>query len=48
MNLKEDWILFIEELQNKICRALEETDGAGKFIEDKWEREEGGGGHVCF
>ncbi|MEO8112567.1 MAG: oxygen-dependent coproporphyrinogen oxidase [Ginsengibacter sp.] len=44
MNIKRDWILFIEELQNRICKALEVVDGKAKFIEDKWEREEGGGG----
>lgn len=44
MTIKEDWILFIEDLQNRICNVLEHTDGKAKFIEDKWEREEGGGG----
>ncbi len=44
MALKEDWILFIEELQNHICKTLEDSDGKAKFIEDKWERAEGGGG----
>jgi len=31
-------------LQNRICAALEEADGEAKFVEDKWERPEGGGG----
>lgn len=44
MTIKEDWILFIEDLQNRICIALEEADGKEKFIEDKWQRKEGGGG----
>ena len=44
MNIKEDWILFIEGLQNHICTALEEANDNAKFIEDKWTREEGGGG----
>ncbi|MEO6638453.1 MAG: oxygen-dependent coproporphyrinogen oxidase [Ginsengibacter sp.] len=44
MSVKEDWISFIEALQNRICKALEDADGNAKFIEDKWEREEGGGG----
>ncbi len=43
-SIKEDWISFIEDLQNRICKALEDSDGKAKFIEDKWEREEGGGG----
>ncbi len=51
MTIKEDWILYIEELQNRICTALEALDGKRKFIEDVWKREvrkdsfgEGGGG----
>ena len=39
---------LVKKLQNKICYALEninvEQDGAGKFIEDRWLRPEGGGG----
>ncbi len=44
MNIKETWIQIIHELQNKICTALEECDGKARFIEDAWERPEGGGG----
>lgn len=44
MSIKENWILFIEGLQNRICTALEKSDGKAKFIEDEWKREEGGGG----
>lgn len=44
MTIKEDWILFIEDLQNHICIALEAADGKAKFIEDVWTRDEGGGG----
>src|SRR6185312_6297845 len=44
MNIKEDWIQYIESLQNRICAALEETDGKAKFVEDQWQRAEGGGG----
>ena len=36
-----DWF---QSLQNEICTALETVDGKAKFIEDKWTREEGGGG----
>ena len=43
-NIKESWIEYIHELQNKICMVLEEIDGKAKFIEDKWQRAEGGGG----
>jgi len=44
MNIKENWIKYIEGLQNRICTALEECDGRAKFIEDQWQRPEGGGG----
>lgn len=36
-----DWFM---SLQDKICHALEDADGGAKFIEDPWERNEGGGG----
>jgi coproporphyrinogen III oxidase len=44
MDIKQNWIYYIHDLQNRICAALEEADGKAKFIEDKWERPEGGGG----
>jgi coproporphyrinogen III oxidase len=46
MNIKAEWINYIEELQNRICIALEEIDGKAKFLEDAWQREEGGGGNT--
>jgi coproporphyrinogen III oxidase len=39
-----EWINFIFSLQDRICTALEKEDGKAKFIEDTWERAEGGGG----
>lgn len=44
MDIKTQWISFIHQLQDDICNALETTDGSAKFIEDAWERSEGGGG----
>jgi coproporphyrinogen III oxidase len=44
MSVKQTWIDYINDLQNRICAALEEADGKAKFIEDAWERNEGGGG----
>ena len=44
MILKEEFVRYITGLQDKICLALEEVDGVGRFEEDKWEREGGGGG----
>jgi coproporphyrinogen III oxidase len=34
---------FLLDLQDRICAALEKQDG-GKFLEESWLREEGGGG----
>jgi coproporphyrinogen III oxidase len=42
--LKDRFHQYILQLQNNICNALEEVDGKAKFEEDKWTREEGGGG----
>ncbi len=41
---KEPFVAFIHQLQNSICNALEQEDGKATFIEDKWQREGGGGG----
>jgi coproporphyrinogen III oxidase len=41
---KEDISSWFQKLQTEICSALETSDGKGKFIQDKWEREGGGGG----
>jgi coproporphyrinogen III oxidase len=44
MNIKETWTAYIHDLQNRICFALEAVDGKAKFVEDAWQRPEGGGG----
>lgn len=44
MDIKNQWINFIHQLQDKICSALEAADGKAKFVEDAWQRPEGGGG----
>ena len=46
MEIKEQWIEFIHQLQDDICKALEQADGKATFKEDKWERPEGGGGRT--
>ena len=43
-NSKETWISIVHQLQESICAAVEKLDGKAIFMEDKWEREEGGGG----
>ena len=35
---------FVEGLQQRLCRRLEDEDGAASFQVDDWTREEGGGG----
>ena len=37
---------FLKTLQDQICSALEQADGEAKFVEDLWQREEGGGGRT--
>jgi coproporphyrinogen III oxidase len=44
--VREEWISYIHNLQDRICAALEECDGSAKFFEDNWIREEGGGGRT--
>ena len=38
-----NWFKF---LQDSICAGLESLDGKGSFIEDAWNRDEGGGGRT--
>ncbi len=35
---------YLRDLQAGICRAIEQEDGVGRFIDDPWRRTEGGGG----
>lgn len=46
MHNKSTITAWFMNLQNQICEALEQTDGKGKFIEDNWQRKEGGGGRT--
>ena len=46
MTIKERFEVHIFDLQNRICAALEKSDGMGRFEEDKWERPGGGGGRT--
>ncbi len=43
-NAKDRVRQLMQGLQDEICQALEKLDGVGKFRQDAWEREEGGGG----
>ena len=46
MITKEQIAEAYQQIQNEICLGLESADGSGKFIEEKWEREGGGGGRT--
>ena len=35
---------YLLSLQDNICKAFEQLDGSGRFREDSWTRDEGGGG----
>ncbi len=43
---KEEIASQFKALQETICSALEDLDGKAKFIEDLWDRAEGGGGRT--
>jgi len=52
MLTKEQITEWLKQLQDAICNALEQADdkggiaGTGRFKEDSWERQEGGGGRT--
>ena len=43
---KEQISQAFQSLQDHICEALEVLDAGRKFLEDKWQRAEGGGGRT--
>lgn len=43
INAVREYLLL---LQDTICKGLESADGVGKFVEDSWQREAGGGGRT--
>ena len=44
--MKEQFQAYIQQLQDSICKTLENVDGKAAFKEDLWERPEGGGGRT--
>ena len=44
--MKEQFVSYIQNLQDIITRKLEEIDGKAMFQEDIWKRPEGGGGRT--
>jgi coproporphyrinogen III oxidase len=41
---REQVTSFMQDLQDEICRGLEQADGLSVFSEDKWNHHSGGGG----
>lgn len=39
-------LAYLRQLQDRICREIEQVDGAGGFHHDRWQRAEGGGGET--
>lgn len=37
-------LAYLRGLQDGICEAIEQADGSAKFLHDRWQRNEGGGG----
>jgi len=37
---------YLTDLQDRICSGLEAEDGQATFVEDRWEKETGGGGRT--
>lgn len=35
---------YLKNLQDRICQKIEELDGKATFIQDQWDRDQGGGG----
>ena len=44
--MKNKFYQYIQNLQDQICKGLEDIDGSAKFKEDLWARPEGGGGRT--
>ena len=46
MMFKEEVAERYKQIQDEICKGLERADGSGKFEEELWERNGGGGGRT--
>lgn len=46
MAFRDKVVEAYQKIQDEICAALEQTDGTGKFEEEIWNREGGGGGRT--
>ena len=39
---------YLQSLQKRLCAAVEALDGQARFIDDAWQRPQGGGGLSCI
>ncbi|WP_316821966.1 oxygen-dependent coproporphyrinogen oxidase [Pedobacter gandavensis] len=46
MVFKDKVVAAFQKIQDSICQGLEQTDGKGKFEEELWSRDGGGGGRT--
>lgn len=46
MVFKDKVVAAFQKIQDSICQGLEQSDGKGKFEEEIWSREGGGGGRT--
>ena len=46
MVTKEQIAEAYQQIQDEICEGLEKADGSGRFVEERWERDGGGGGRT--
>src|SRR5437762_13380425 len=44
--MREAASAYFRSLQDRLCQALEGLDGPGRFREDLWQRQGGGGGRT--
>jgi coproporphyrinogen III oxidase len=44
IDFKQTWESTVRQMQHNICTMIERVDGKSKFMEDVWQRKEGGGG----
>ncbi len=44
MSIRESFVGYTRTLQDDICTTFEDLDGGGRFREDNWTRDGGGGG----
>ena len=44
--MREEITEYLKNLQDNICKSIEITDDKGRFKEDNWQHQTGGGGRT--